>query len=52
VVILQGEVFDEVEPVVRSVMTGCRLCVFAYGQTGRWEPSRLVYIILYSILLS
>jgi kinesin family member C2/C3 len=30
----QGEVYGEVEPLVRSVMDGFNVCVFAYGQTG------------------
>jgi hypothetical protein len=30
----QSDVFDEIEPAVKSVLNGCRLCIFAYGQTG------------------
>jgi len=30
----QGEVFDEVQPLVESVMDGFQACIFAYGQTG------------------
>lgn len=30
----QEDVYEEVEPFVRAVMGGTRVCVFAYGQTG------------------
>ena len=30
----QADVFDEVEPLVRSALDGRRVCVFAYGATG------------------
>ena len=32
--ISQSEVFEEVEPLVRSVLDGYNVCIFAYGQTG------------------
>lgn len=32
----QHQVYDEVEPYIRSVLSGCKVCVFAYGQTGKW----------------
>lgn len=31
---LQGLVFDEVSPLVRSCADGFNVCIFAYGQTG------------------
>lgn len=30
----QADVFNEVQPLVRSVMDGYNVCIFAYGQTG------------------
>ncbi|XRB16278.1 kinesin [Pseudoscourfieldia marina] len=30
----QSDVFDEVEPLVTSVLDGYNVCIFAYGQTG------------------
>ena len=30
----QGDVFEEVEPVLDSVLEGFNVCIFAYGQTG------------------
>jgi len=30
----QEDIFEEVEPFVRSAMGGCRVCIFAYGQTS------------------
>ena len=31
---VQGSVFSEIAPAVRSVMNGHSVCIFAYGQTG------------------
>ena len=30
----QADVFNEVEPLVLSVLDGFNVCIFAYGQTG------------------
>lgn len=30
----QGDVFSEVEPLIKSVIDGYNVCIFAYGQTG------------------
>eukprot|EP00802_Teleaulax_amphioxeia_P004479 Tamp_04483.p1 GENE.Tamp_04483~~Tamp_04483.p1 ORF type:complete len:738 (-),score=242.55 Tamp_04483:22-2235(-) len=30
----QEHIFEEIEPLLQSVMDGYRLCIFAYGQTG------------------
>ncbi|CAN1745775.1 Kinesin-like protein KIN-14L [Linum perenne] len=30
----QEDVFDNVQPLIRSVMDGYNVCIFAYGQTG------------------
>lgn len=30
----QGEVFSDMQPLIRSVLDGFNVCIFAYGQTG------------------
>ncbi|KAF8661593.1 hypothetical protein HU200_057015 [Digitaria exilis] len=30
----QGDIFAEVEPVIKSALDGYNVCIFAYGQTG------------------
>nr|CAB3476774.1 unnamed protein product [Digitaria exilis] len=31
---LKGDIFAEVEPVIKSALDGYNVCIFAYGQTG------------------
>ncbi|KAI4348672.1 hypothetical protein L6164_009368 [Bauhinia variegata] len=30
----QADIFEEIQPLIRSVMDGYNVCIFAYGQTG------------------
>ncbi|RAL43560.1 hypothetical protein DM860_012701 [Cuscuta australis] len=32
--VTQGEVFADMQPLIRSVLDGFNVCIFAYGQTG------------------
>ena len=41
----QGDVFQEVEPILRSALDGHNVCVFAYGQTGTGKTFTMVSII-------
>ena len=38
----QKDIFRELEPVVKGVMAGYRLCIFAYGQTGSGKTFTMV----------
>ncbi|KAF3510532.1 hypothetical protein F2Q69_00000341 [Brassica cretica] len=39
----QAEVFKDIEPLVRSVMDGFNVCIFAYGQTRSGKIYTMVY---------
>jgi kinesin family protein C1 len=40
----QGEVFEEVEPVIQTALDGGRCCVFAYGPTGTGKTHTMLGI--------
>lgn len=39
---LVEEVFEEVEPILRSALDGHNICIFAYGQTGTGKTFTMV----------
>ncbi|KAF3332480.1 putative kinesin [Carex littledalei] len=33
-IVILAEVFADIQPLIRSVLSGFNVCIFAYGQTG------------------
>ncbi|XWS43120.1 hypothetical protein CRYUN_Cryun16bG0074800 [Craigia yunnanensis] len=46
----QDDVFNDTQPLIRSVMDGYNVCIFAYGQTGSGKTYTMFNVISSSLL--
>ena len=46
----QCTIYDEIDPLVTSVMDGFNICVMAYGQTGSGKTYTMVFTLVTQLM--